>query len=864
MPTPIARDYFISRTGTEADKVLAKAIAAIIREAGFTTWLQDENFGHASFMARMSQGFDSGAHTITLLSKTYQDSEYCQKEYEVALTGDPRNIQERLIVLRVEDCAPKGMLRDLAYTDLVPILALSDPTQREQLLRRAIRVLVGAEPGQSGIDFINLYRHTPQILHPEIAAVPGFTGREPELAALKAALWTGGAAALTGSAAATALSGLGGVGKSVLAREYAWRERERYRGVWWLRAEERSTLLGDLIELGARFIPGLDVVPDREAAAHATLDFIAQTPAGKPWLLVYDNAESPARLEKLTPRAGAHVLITSRCQDWHKKARELSVDVFSEETALEFLMAEAHGAAQRPAETRAAAARLAQDLGRLTLALAIARAHAWSMGWSFEQYRGHLAQMLDREQTKGVDYPRSIAATFTLAIEKAEATSTKAVWLLAIAAFLAPDRIPLNIVTEDVMSEIEKGEAVAALAEVSLVTRETLDDGSPAISAHRLVLEVARRRLGEGSVQMAALATRLVSDAYPNDPRDIRNWPACRRLQTHAGAVLASAPDAGETAGKTSRLLNQYAAHLKARAEFTQAEPLMRRALAIDENSFGPNHPRVSIDLNNLATLLQDTNRLAEAEPLIRRALAIDENNFGPDHPDVGIRLNNLAQLLQATNRLADAEPLMRRALTIDEKSFGLDHPSVAVRLNNLVGLLQAMNRLSEAEPLMRRALAIDENNFGPEHPNVARELNNLAALLQATNRLAEAEPLIRRALAIDENSFGPDHPDVATDLNNLAQLLLAMNQLSEAEPLMHRALVIDEKSFGPDHPDVAIRLNNLARLLHDTSRLAEAEPLMRRALAIFDTSLGAEHPCTRTVRGNYKALLAELEGAKE
>ena len=89
----------------------------------------------------------------------------------------------------------------------------------------------------------------------------------------------------------------------------------------------------------------------------------------------------------------------------------------------------------------------------------------------------------------------------------------------------------------------------------------------------------------------------------------------------------------------------------------------MRRALAIDERSFGPDHPNVAIDLNNLAGLLQATNRLAEAEPLMRRALAIDERSFGADHPKVAIRLNNLAQLLQATNRLEEAEPLMRRAL---------------------------------------------------------------------------------------------------------------------------------------------------------------------------------------------------------
>src|SRR5258707_1317282 len=81
--------------------------------------------------------------------------------------------------------------------------------------------------------------------------------------------------------------------------------------------------------------------------------------------------------------------------------------------------------------------------------------------------------------------------------------------------------------------------------------------------------------------------------------------------------------------------------------------------------------------LNNLAGLLRATNRLAEAEPLMRRALAIDEANYGPDHPRVAIRLNNLADLLRVTIRLAEAEPLMRRALAITEANYGQDHPDL-------------------------------------------------------------------------------------------------------------------------------------------------------------------------------------------
>jgi tetratricopeptide (TPR) repeat protein len=173
-------------------------------------------------------------------------------------------------------------------------------------------------------------------------------------------------------------------------------------------------------------------------------------------------------------------------------------------------------------------------------------------------------------------------------------------------------------------------------------------------------------------------------------------------------------------------------------------------------------------------------DRLAEAEPLMRRALAIDEKSFGTKHPKFAQDLNNLATLLQATNRLAEAEPLMRRALAIDEKSFGPEHPRVALDLNNLALLLKATDRLGEAEPLIRRALAIDEKSLGPEHPKVATDLNNLALLLKATNRLAEAEPLMRRHLVIFldfTRRTGHEHPHLQKAFGNYASLLRAMGK---------------------------------------------------------------------------------------
>jgi tetratricopeptide (TPR) repeat protein len=145
--------------------------------------------------------------------------------------------------------------------------------------------------------------------------------------------------------------------------------------------------------------------------------------------------------------------------------------------------------------------------------------------------------------------------------------------------------------------------------------------------------------------------------------------------------------------------------------------------------------------------LLQATNRLAEAEPLMRRALDIDEKSFGHEHPNVAIRLNNLAQLLQDTNRLAEAEPLMERVVTILEKSLGADHPNVATALNNLALLLKATNRLDEAEPMMRRALVIFldfTGRIGHEHPQFQVVSNNYRGLLHAMGKSdAEIEAAI-------------------------------------------------------------------------------------------------------------------------
>ena len=302
--------------------------------------------------------------------------------------------------------------------------------------------------------------------------------------------------------------------------------------------------------------------------------------------------------------------------------------------------------------------------------------------------------------------------------------------------------------------------------------------------------------------------------------------------------------------------LNNLADLLREKGDYAGAEPLYRRALAITEKVLGPNHPQVATVLNNLGLLLEVKGDYKGAEPLSRRALTIDEKALGPNHSNVAGDLNNLAALLYAKGDYAAAEPLYRRSLAIAEEALGPDHPHVATALDNLGTLLAAKGDYAAAEPLLRRALAIDEKALGSDRPHVATALDNLGALLAAKGDYAAAEPLLRRALAIDERALGSNHPHVAEHLGNLGWLLATKGDYAEAEPLLRRALAIDEKALGPDHTDVARELNNLASVLYAKGDYAAAETLLRRALAIDEKALGPDYPTTRQIKLNLDDLL--------
>jgi tetratricopeptide (TPR) repeat protein len=834
-------DFFLSRRGSVA--AIAREVTNVLLEKGYTIRVEDYDFElGASFIENMHEAIVRSRDLIILLTEDYLRSPHTRKEFTSFEAQRLRSGEERhVVILRCEDVAVEGLLADVVYQDLVGV---AEPDERKRRIIDAAERKTQA-PSPPPRPFIGV--------PPRIAS---FTGRAEELDRLDAILMHDKPAAVTqASVGRAAVQGMGGVGKTSLAIEYAHRFRGLYAGVCWCPAETRIGLLGALTGLAVTLGAATAEEADVEKAAKAALGRLAEQRAT--WLLVYDNVSSPENIADLLPTAGARVLITSRFPEWRRWSEQVALDALPLEKAVALLEK------LTVRDDATGAKTLADALGCLPLALDHAAAYCGLTQMSFSDYAA-TASMLIAELPSGVDYPNSVAATSNLAIAEAANRCQAAETLMAYLAQCSPERIPMMLVEGAVAEKVERLTALAALAEVSLLKHDPFEDGGPAVTVHRLVQAVARARAeASGATRDAGrLIARLVAIYPKGGYSNPQSWRLSGHLTPHLLA-LREANAATSDIAFWSELLERATEYLFGRAAYSQAELLVREVLEIREKALGPEHPDTAGSLNDLAVLLLQQGDSAGARPLLERSLTIKEKELGPEHLDTAISLDNLASLLTDQGDFAAARPLYKRALAVREKALGPEHPDTAMSLGNLA-LLSGQGELPAARALLERALAIDEKALGPEHPATATCLNNLGCLLQDQGEVAAARPLHERALAIREKALGLAHPQTATSLNNLAVLLKHDRDFAEARSLYERALTIREKALGPEHPITATTLTNLAVVLGDIECENEAEPLFRRALAIGEKSLGVAHPLTQRFRSQFARFLLGTKRASE
>ena len=871
-------DFFISYN--KSDRNWAEWIAWQLEQAGYSTILDALDFRPGSnFALEIWKAAAESDRTIAVLSPDYVSSRFSEVEWSAALARDPINRRGTLLPVRVRECELPESLRPFVYIDLVgrsqeaardalltgvaSSLRKKDAKFREQypwggdeIGKRKDRLNDGesrvAETWEVSthpvgpLGKVSRYPGSPpdiwNVPHPRN---PRFIGRSELLSDLHAAFSSG--------RCRQALVGLGGVGKTQLAVEYAYRYMAEYSVVWWLHAEEPATLASEYAALAGRLGLVEQNQVDLQTAVNAVQSWLERH---GDWLLILDDARDPSECSAYIPRATTgHILVTSRNPNWRDSADPFRIGPLARGEATEFLQKRT-----RQNDLQAIAS-LCHALGDLPLALEQAAAYIETAGVSIAEYLTRFQNYTAVSPSEGD--PHSIATAWKFSFDRLQREVPEAMELLSLLAFLAPDDIPRDLL---VLGRTHLQSGLCAIVSdtqslhrllTELQRHSLIDVRGDALFVHQLVQAVARDRLAGQNTEgeWASAAVRVVAEAFPFQVNETGTWSGSARLVPQALTATQHAERLGVALKETGLLLNQVGLYLRSRAQLAAAEEVLRRALRIDEQVYGLDDPNVAISASNIGAVLQAKGDLEGALRYTQRALATAERVYGSDHPSVATLANNIGAILQEQGDLDGALQYTQRALAIDERVFGPDNPNVAVRTSNIGVILKNQGDLTGALRYAQRALAIAERAYGQDHPTVATLASNIGAILQAQGDLSGALQYTQRALAIDEKVYGSDHPEIATVANNIGQILRAQGDLESARRYTQRALAIAERVYGPDHPSVATRVNNLGQILQDQGDIEGARRLTERALAIFEKAYGASHPTTTALAAKLRRM---------
>ena len=663
---------------------------------------------------------------------------------------------------------------------------------------------------------------------------PHFTGRDDVLAELRRRLRAGGA-----TLAVQTLYGLGGVGKTQLAIEYAHRFAADYDLVWWIDAEQPVLIPDQLAGLAARLdVPAAATVTD-------TVDrLLAELRHRDRWLLVFDNAEHPQDVAGYRPDGAGHLLITSRSPGWGALGGRMEIDVLTRAETIALLRA------RIPALDAELADKIAASLGDLPLAAAQVAGYLEQTDLPAADYlrrfRTCQADLLARGDVLG--YQGRIDTTWALSLERLRRDDPAAVQLLELAAFLAPEPIALSLISDHARVLDEPlhtaaadpdalADTVGALVGYSLARRS-----SDSFQVHRLVQAVIRRQMPPDRQQATAQQVlSLLAAASPGDPEDPASWSAYAELAPH---VLATGPLSDHSPGSRRLVLDNVRylyAHGDCHGSRVVCEPLLDRWRSL----LGPDHP----DTLGVASILTLTlTGLGELEA----AHALGEDTLERCHrvlePDDAITLwtaTALSLVLVQQEQLERARTLAEDTLRQSREAHGADHVTSLLAASVLTGALVLSGEAGTARPLGEDTLTRSREVYGPDHTTT---LGVAAVLTMGLTQLGEAEAarfLGEDTLRRTQEVVGRQH---LITLLTAAGLTMALTQLGEAEAardLGQDTLQRCHQVLGWDH---VITLGTATALTHALNGLGEAEAgrvLGQDTLQRCHQVLGSDHAVT-------------------
>jgi len=737
---------------------------------------------------------------------------------------------------------------------------------------------------------------------------PNFTGRVELLAQLREQLNSKVTALLPHT-----LQGLGGVGKTQLAVEYAHRYASEYELVWWVPSEQSALIRQSLVLLA----PKLGLLPGAGEDISQTLTAINdRLRLGQPfqrWLLVFDNADRAEDVAPFLSNPGGHVLITSRNRGWSSVAQMIEVDVFERDESIALLRRRLPQISQTDAD------RLADRLGDLPLALEQAAAWQVATAMTAREYLDLLDQQIGvlMSEEKPLDYPRPVGEAWGIAFQQLTERAPAALQMLELCAFMGSEPISVRLLRTArlIASQLPQplGAAVAdeiplhrAIRDIDRYGLAKIDPARPSIQVHRLVQAVLRDRMtiAERETYLAGVHA-LLAAANPADPDDEQNWARQAELSPHivpAKLVEGSSSDVrrvvldqvryrwvqGDFAGSQElaelavehwrRVLGQddqytlQAGRLLAIAErslgnIARGRELNEQLYEQAKISLGPEHEHTLSIGNSRGADLRLIGHWREALELDERLFLLHKQVYGLDDRNTFRAANNLAvdyRLLGQFELALEVDKDNERRL---EAVLGKEHPDLLRTKSNLSRDYYGLGDYTRALEIQRQSLPIHRRVLGDDHYEVLKATRIHVATLRKTGSPVEAYQLARDLVAHSSRRLGESHPDSLSSTMTLSNCLASIGEFAKAKISGEDAEAGFRDLLGPNHPFTMVTSTNVATVLRLLVEHPAARRLDEQAVAGFEGTLGPDHHytyCATMNLANDVAVAGEYQRSLE
>lgn len=699
---------------------------------------------------------------------------------------------------------------------------------------------------------------------------PNFSGRDRDLRQLRDELRTRRVAVFQ----PLTLHGLGGVGKTQVALEYAHRFRADYDIIWWMDCGQAQYVDASLVDLGQQLREQFRVpVPEEGGVTEVcqqVLRALSEGLADKRWLLIYDNADDVAELTPLLPVGGGHVLITSQSEQWQDIGTSMDVNKFRPDESV------SHLRRRLPDVSEADAGKIAGVLENIPLAVAAAGALLAVTDMSVDEYLARLEHQPIRTYPAGhplIAYPPTVAAAWNLSLDELETRSAAAAWLLGICSVMAP-QVSQDLINSQAMAEtlrvldptISEQAMIARLTrQIDLLALIKVDNNNRQIQVHRVVQAVARDRMSDEDTTSARRAVhRMVVDARPEgDVDDPQNWRRYRAIWPHLTPSMAM----WSSDTRVRQLLIERVRYLRQRDDLERgkrrAEEIQRTwrsmlsgvpDLALPEAArmvTGKPDPESAESLQrqllrlrfNLANILRALAEFDEARKVDEEVLQGQLELLGPDHLNTLQTRGSLAADMRALGDYQAALDLDKVTYESWRGAFGDDFRGTLNAANNLALSSLLTGRFRQALAQDRLTLELRASVLGPTNP---RTLNSAAAVardLLEAGRYAEAASHMEAVWGQSVETLG-DNDRITLN----ARLLLGVALRCDGHPdkasdHIEWATLGLTGGFGRDSADaLAARLSQAMNLLA-MRRHREARTAAEEVLVVYEDRLGQSHP---------------------